>query len=269
MDSLFQELKKAREAKGIPLAQISDITRITEEYLQAIENGNVKILPQAYVRAFIREYADVVGLSPDDVMAKYDGLPSAPGPKPPSSAPVETALATPVVPPSITPEKKPKFLNATTARIALSVAAVGILLVVAWNLAGHKSEPTIEEVPFQTVVKQEEQRLAPSQIAPQTVSPVVPTPSASPAAPGDSLVLRASTTDSIWIMIVVDQQEPREYLFPPHAKASWKARDRFLVTLGNAAAAEFTLNKRALGVLGKRGTVLRNHEISHKNLTAP
>ena len=67
MDTLFQELKKAREAKGIPLAQISDITRITEEYLEAIENGNVKILPQAYVRAFIREYADVVGLSPDEV----------------------------------------------------------------------------------------------------------------------------------------------------------------------------------------------------------
>jgi hypothetical protein len=68
-------------------------------------------------------------------------------------------------------------------------------------------------------------------------------------------------------MIIIDQQQPKEYLFPPNAKASWKARDRFLVTLGNAGAAEFTLNKQPLGPLGKRGVVLRNYEISRKNLT--
>jgi cytoskeletal protein RodZ len=267
MDTLFQELKKAREAKGIPLAQISDITRITEEYLEAIEDGNVKILPQAYVRAFIREYADVIGLSPDDIMARYDSLSSTTGPKPPSSTPAETEHTPSPALPSITPEKKSSLLNATTARIALSIVAVGILLIIAWNLTGRKSGPSVEEVPFQTVIKQEEQRLAPSQTNPQAVPPVVPTPSLSAATPADSLLLRTSTLDSIWIMIIIDQQQPKEYLFPPNAKASWKARDRFLVTLGNAGAAEFTLNKQPLGPLGKRGVVLRNYEISRKNLT--
>ena len=72
MDTLIAELKAAREAKGIPLAQIADITRIAEEHLQAIERGKLDVLPQVYIRAFLREYAEVVGLSPDDVMRKYD-----------------------------------------------------------------------------------------------------------------------------------------------------------------------------------------------------
>jgi len=264
MESLFDELKRAREEKGIPLAQISDITRIAEEHLQAIESGNIKILPQAYVRAFLREYADVVGLSPDDIMRKYDAMTGAvppryapPAPPTPGAAPATTAEG------EVRSVEKRPFLNATTARVALMVAALAVLIIVAWNLAGRKSEPATEEIPFQNVITQEERRLAPAPIAP----PPATTPAESPAA--DSLVLRATTTDTVWVLLVRDSQPPLEYLFPPNARASWKARDRFLLTLGKAAAVEFTLNGKSLGTLGKPGAVIRNYEISRKMLSRP
>jgi cytoskeletal protein RodZ len=265
MESVFQQLKKAREEKEIPLAQISDITRISEEYLQAIENGNVKILPQAYVRAFIREFADVVGLNVDEIMRKYDAETSVQEGKTSSMTPADTPPAAPST--SSGTQRTSTFLNATMARIALSIVAVAVLVVMAWNLAGRKNEATTEEVPFQTVIRQEEQRLAPTPSAPQTVAPVT---AQQPAlTPADSLTLRVATTDSTWIVIVADQQPPKEYLFSANAKATWKARDRFLVTLGNAGAADFTLNKHQLGLLGKRGAVVRNYELTRKNLPIP
>ncbi len=258
MESLFDELKRAREEKGIPLAQISDITRIAEEHLQAIESGNIKILPQAYVRAFLREYADVVGLPPDDIMRKYDAMTgAAPARYTPPAAPATAAEE------EVRRVEKRPFLNATTARVALTVAALAVLIIVAWNLTGRKSEPATEEIPFQNVITQEERRLAPAPAAP----PPAATPAESPAV--DSLVLRATTTDTVWVLLVRDSQPPLEYLFPPNARASWKARDRFLLTLGKAAAVEFTLNGKSLGALGKPGAVIRNYEISRKMLSRP
>jgi len=44
MHPFFQELTAAREAKGLTLAQISDITRIAESQLEALERGDVSIL---------------------------------------------------------------------------------------------------------------------------------------------------------------------------------------------------------------------------------
>jgi cytoskeletal protein RodZ len=261
MESLFQELKKAREEKGIPLAQISDVTRISEEYLQAVENGNIKILPQAYVRAFIREYADVVGLNVDDVMQKYDATTSIAEGKEASPSPITPP---PSSSPGPTQKTQANLLNATTARIALSLLAVAVLIIMAWNLAGRKDGPATEEVPFQSVVRQEEQRLAPAPTTPQTVA-AVPPPQTT-ATPTDSLTLRVTTTDSVWVVIVADQQSPKEYLFAASARATWKARDRFLVTLGNAGAADFSLNQQRLDPLGKRGAVVRNYELTRKSL---
>jgi cytoskeletal protein RodZ len=260
MESLFDELKRAREERGIPLAQISDITRIAEEHLLAIESGNIKILPQAYVRAFLREYADVVGLSPDDIMRKYDAFLGVASARPaPSLAPIPPG-------PQTQSGEKRSLLNATTARVALTLAAVAVLIVIAWNLVGRKSEPATEEIPFQNVIKQEERRLAPTQVPPPAASPVT-APALTP--PADTLVLRASTTDTVWVMVVRDDQPPLEYLFPPNAHAFWKARDRFRVTLGKAAAIEFTLNQKPLGTLGKPGAIIRNYEISRKMLARP
>lgn len=270
MDTLIKELKAAREAKGIPLAQIADITRISEEYLQAIERGDLDVLPQVYVRAFLREYADVVGLSPDEVMRKYDAASSRhpqknappPEPRPPaasSAGPASLPASGSMAPPS-------RILTPSTARIALVVMVLAVLGVVAWNLANREGEPSTEEIPFQTVLKQEEQRLAPDQTPPKVVTPIAPREA---VAPGDSLTLRAAMTDSLWLWIQIDETPPREYLFGPGAKASWRGGTRFLLSLGNAGAAQFTLNEKTLGALGKPGAVVRNIEIGRPNLAKP
>ncbi|HEY0827135.1 MAG TPA: helix-turn-helix domain-containing protein, partial [Bacilli bacterium] len=68
MSDLGQLLIKARNEKGLTIEDLQETTKIRKAYLEAIEEGNYKKLPgNFYVRAFIKSYAEAVGLEPDEV----------------------------------------------------------------------------------------------------------------------------------------------------------------------------------------------------------
>src|SRR5690606_23640488 len=72
MSELGQLLKKARTQRGLTLDDLQESTKIRKRYLEAIEEGNYSVLPgNFYVRAFIRSYAEAVGLDPADVLQLY------------------------------------------------------------------------------------------------------------------------------------------------------------------------------------------------------
>ncbi|PYI50434.1 helix-turn-helix domain-containing protein [Paenibacillus flagellatus] len=72
MSDLGQLLKKARLEKGLSLDQLEELTKIRKRYLEAIEEGDYKVLPgNFYVRAFIKSYAETVGLDPNEVLDLY------------------------------------------------------------------------------------------------------------------------------------------------------------------------------------------------------
>lgn len=68
-----QELQKARLDKGLSLDDIQQTTKIQKRYLAAIENGQFDQLPGAfYERAFVRQYANAVGLDVANFMKNHD-----------------------------------------------------------------------------------------------------------------------------------------------------------------------------------------------------
>ncbi|AEI44268.1 helix-turn-helix domain-containing protein [Paenibacillus mucilaginosus] len=79
MSELGQLLKKARLDKKISLEDLQETTKIRKRYLEAIEDGNYKVLPgNFYVRAFIKSYAEAVGLEPNEVLSMYQSdIPAA------------------------------------------------------------------------------------------------------------------------------------------------------------------------------------------------
>ena len=69
---LGQKLKEAREAKGLSIDQLHEITKIQKRHLVAIEEGNYDVLPGAfYARAFIKQYADAAGLNGEELLVEY------------------------------------------------------------------------------------------------------------------------------------------------------------------------------------------------------
>nr|WP_286182536.1 RodZ domain-containing protein [Bacillus sp. ISL-55] len=65
-------LKEAREAKGLSLDELQSITKIQKRYLLGIEEGNYSMMPgKFYVRAFIKQYAEAVGLDPEQLFEQH------------------------------------------------------------------------------------------------------------------------------------------------------------------------------------------------------
>ena len=61
-DTIGEKLRLAREARGIALRDISEQTRISIRYLEAIETDDYKRLPGGiFNRSFIRAYAKFIG----------------------------------------------------------------------------------------------------------------------------------------------------------------------------------------------------------------
>jgi cytoskeleton protein RodZ len=71
-ESIGEQLRLAREARGIGLREICDQTRISVHYLEAIEANDYKRLPGGvFTRSFIKAYAKCVGYDEREAIEGY------------------------------------------------------------------------------------------------------------------------------------------------------------------------------------------------------
>jgi cytoskeletal protein RodZ len=65
-------MKHAREARGVSLREIADVTRISVSALEALERNDVSSLPGGiFSRSFVRSYASEVGLDPEEAVGAF------------------------------------------------------------------------------------------------------------------------------------------------------------------------------------------------------
>lgn len=72
MREFASELRAHRESTGLSFEELFERTRINPEYLRAIESGDYDVLPEIYVRLFVKKYAQEVGLDVEETLAKYE-----------------------------------------------------------------------------------------------------------------------------------------------------------------------------------------------------
>ena len=71
-ESIGEKLRLAREARGIALRDISEQTRISIRYLEAIETDDYRRLPGGiFNRSFIRAYAKFIGYDEHSALEDY------------------------------------------------------------------------------------------------------------------------------------------------------------------------------------------------------
>jgi len=82
MGRLGDQMRAQRERMGLTLEQAAEDTRIREKFIKALENGDYNSLPGAvYTKGFLRNYAEYLGLEPDELVAIYQqerGIPEPP-----------------------------------------------------------------------------------------------------------------------------------------------------------------------------------------------
>lgn len=68
-----QRLKKAREVRGLTVEQVAKELHLSVRFVGFMEADSYKDLPEpAFVRGYMRRYAQLVKLSPDDIASKFD-----------------------------------------------------------------------------------------------------------------------------------------------------------------------------------------------------
>jgi hypothetical protein len=129
-------LRRQRETRGIALATVAQQTKIGSGFLTALERGDCSKWPGGiYSRAWIRAYAEAIGLDPDDAAAQFGrwfNRNAFPEGEPISSPAVNAAGVPPASPLRLTLDPDPGERRRIISRRALLFAVdVVIALVIA------------------------------------------------------------------------------------------------------------------------------------------
>lgn len=121
MDQLGSIFKEARAKSNKNLDDAAKETKIAKKYLVAIENEEFDVFPgETYLIGFMRNYAQFLGLDPDEIVLKYKDYKIQEQP-----APIEQLTARP---------------RNTRRYMVLAVIGAAVLVVVIALLAGGKRE---------------------------------------------------------------------------------------------------------------------------------
>jgi len=80
-------LSQQRELRGLSREDVSKVTKIPMSLIGALESGQAERLPaRIFVVNYIRAYAGVIGLSPEDALLRYEELDRTEQGEPPPAA---------------------------------------------------------------------------------------------------------------------------------------------------------------------------------------
>jgi cytoskeleton protein RodZ len=263
MTDVGSQLRAAREAQGLTIAQVFKATRIKSVYLEALEANRVSALPgPVQARGFVRSYANYLGLDGETLASTLDALgPVLPVATPPAAKPIAPVAVKPLTPvpdrsvprsarsielPSIpkislggnrdTAPASPGGVPTSVLIIgALVLFVIGAALIISALTSGARPLP----VPDPSVPLSGESRVA-SVPAQASVAPV-------------SITLTAS--EHVWLRVMRDGQTAFDGLMKPDETRDWVADDQLIVETGNAAALKVNARTRS-GVLGERGQIV-------------
>lgn len=127
--TIGEQLRLAREERGIPLREISDETRISIRYLEAIESDDFKRLPGGiFNRSFVRAYARCIGYDEKKAVEAYSRSMqgSGEGTDEVVTTPYQSKVYTDV------PATRSPVLTVVLAIIILALLTLGALAALHW-----------------------------------------------------------------------------------------------------------------------------------------
>jgi cytoskeletal protein RodZ len=267
------ELKSAREDREVTLKQIFAKTRIDLKFLQAIENADFNVLPDLYIKAFIKEYAQQIDLNPQEILQKYENAKSGrqePAPLLQQNLPVppveevmereeqlETTETRAEEPVSL--NEKVKFkLNPNYfyigAGLILLLIFIYLVLLKGTSPPDIVQEKNYEENALQNKPRFEVEKTDQGQTPDQkTDVPVSRHP--------DSLRLQMELDDRVWTKVISDGKIVHQQYDLGNSKLNFAATKYFSISIGNAGAVKVFYNNKPVKNIGKKGEI-RNIYIS-------
>jgi cytoskeleton protein RodZ len=294
MKSVGEKLRRERLQRGMDIAKVASLTRISQKYLEAIEAGNKDQLPSGFFyRSFVRQYADTLGLDVAEIEKELERVREAEAPV--LSAALEQAQF-PIKPldPIVT-EGNRRGKGRLGAYVALlAVVLIGCSAFYAW---WHRLETATANREKGIVI---EQPVSPPHVPAATPEPVPPpvekaattpdagittsdvgvtmtpvdsaasSPKAPAISPDDKVVIKIAATEVTWIAITADGKTIFSGLLQPSQELTLGGKERAMIRVGNAGGLALSWNGKTIGPVGARGQV-RNVVLTPESyrITAP
>lgn len=273
MKEIGAEIQQARLAKGIKLEEIVHHTHIQLAHLQKIENGQFDFLPRPYVTAFIKTFAQNVGLDGDALVNRWHEQEQAEALRlqqqemretEPQNLPKRQTPATLISLKPKTPETA-VALPLTFPYLKEVLLGLGMLLVMAVivffvsRAGGPETEALpddavksvkiadsaqLQEVPIEQLAEKQQQATA------QKLEPVAPPPAT------NELILQAQFAVPTRMRIVRDGRDTvKSALYRVDQTPSWSAKEQFTLRITPGGAVTLTLAGKNLGKFGLAGQI--------------
>jgi len=249
MTSVGETLRREREKQDRAMAEIAEELCITQRYLRAIEEDDLKSLPGTFFyKSFVRQYAALLDLDPNKLRMGIDRLTAAEEPEPVPGAEPPSAVR---VPNQIIQAANSYFSN---RRIGFSlVALVGVLLACSgfyawWNNTGLGHSLTQAGSPAPVKL--------PALMQPTESKQPVINVTATPEVDGiNKVVLNLAATEKTWLSIVSDGRQIFAGILEPAQTKTLRSIDTAKLKIGNAGGLDVMLNGKPIPPIGPRGQV--------------
>ena len=249
--SFGEELRREREIRGISLKEISDATKISKRFLDALERNDHKTLPAVvFTRGFVREYARYVGLNAEEMVNRYNFAAANDDriEKPPAVAKYPQTPVRDISPRPAPKRGIPPVITRVNPSIFVILLIGAALAGVAWWAVQYK--------------QRERERAEITQSVPVVTTsraPVTPPPATTPPTDDARLRMTLEATANSWVELEADGKTILNTEVVTGEKREFEATDQFRFrTVGNAAGLTLTLNGAPVGPLGATGEVVKN-----------
>lgn len=242
---MFEELKRKREELGKSIEEISEITKIKKSCIQYIEEGNFDKLPiEIYTKSYIKTYCETLGINPEPFIKNYeDYLKSK------NIYSFESEIKNyeeKSKKQKVEMKNLPKW---TVTLIIISVVFISVLLLTRTSEKHEEiSPPSKIETTSVPQQKTEEQNLSEEQIIQKQSNETKSTESHN--------ILKIEATDEVWMRIIIDGKEKKEFFLTPGQSIQLNAEKFFKLHIGNAGGVKINFNDKDLGKLGEKGQVV-------------
>jgi cytoskeletal protein RodZ len=250
-----EELRREREIRGISLKEISDATKISKRFLEAIERNDHQTLPApVFTRGFVREYARYLGLNTEEMVNRYN-FAAAGDDRIEHSVHLERLVAPPVAEQEAK-ERPKRGIPPAYRRIDTSVFVIGALMIalaaVSWWAIQHKRQARAAET---------ESRAAEVRPALPPKAKVITATAAPPAAPPQPQPLHMvmELTDDSFISLLIDGKSVISDELHAGDRRTFDANEEIrFKTIGNGAAVTVTIDSIQIPPFGRDGQVVHN-----------
>ena len=250
MDAIGNALRSERLRHGLTLEQIATQTKIGQYLLQAIEANQFDRLPGGLLtRSFLRQYAQVVGLDAEEVVASF---------KQQFEEPESGCNSTP---PKTDIHSFPCCQHFFGLRPRYSSALVSTQYGRTCGAAYPR--PTPRRSHNSRVISEADLRLTKSfqdlpELAPKERPAAVPYPSSrlgTEPGPSSAIHVVFTATEPVWISIQSDGNPVYTGMLEQQHNKELAASSRMTAVVGNAGGLEVSLNGKAIGPIGQHGEV--------------